>query len=59
MVQQHRRKRDIQAVKIELERERNRVNLELMQLKDVVHWLENELRAQESGRLARKGSSQN
>lgn len=59
MAQQHRRKHDIQAVKMEVERERNRVKLELMQIKDVVHWLENEPRAQESGRFERKGSLQN
>lgn len=45
MAQQHRRKHDIRAVKMELERERNRVKLELMQLKGVVHRLGNEPRA--------------
>lgn len=51
MAQQHRRKHDIQAVKVGLERERNRVKLEWMQLKDVMHWLENEPSAQKSGRF--------
>ena len=56
MAQQHRGRHDIQAVKVDPQRERNRVKLELMQLKDVMHWLGNEPRAQESGRFECKGS---
>lgn len=56
MAQQHRRKHDIQAVKMELDMERDRVKLELMQLKYVMHWLENEPRAQEIRRFEHKGS---
>lgn len=54
VAQQHRRKHDIQSVKVGLERDRNRVKLELMELKDVVHWLENEPSTQKSGRFERK-----
>ena len=42
MAQQCGQKHDIQAVKMELEKERNKVKLALMQLKGVVRWLEND-----------------
>lgn len=56
VAQQRRKKHDIQAVKMELDMERDRVKLELMQLKYVMYWLKNEPRTQEICRFEHKGS---